>query len=167
MTKIDEEFYTARGYEIAADENALTASMEDYLEMIYRLSQKTGYTRVNDLADNLNVQPPSVTKMIQKLNEKKLLDYEKYGMIHLTAEGKKLGKYFLERHNTLKEFFSLIEAIDNLQKDVETMEHYISFNNFRVIAALVSFMKENNQFLTEFYNYKNNLLKADSKEKNC
>ena len=158
MTKINEEFHTARGYEIAAGENALTASMEDYLEMIYRLSQDNGYTRVNDLADSLHVQPPSVTKMIQKLNEKKLLNYEKYGMIHLTDEGEKLGKYFLERHNTLKEFFTLIGATENIQKDVETMEHYISLNNFRVISILVSFMKEeDNQFLTQFHEYKNRL----------
>jgi Mn-dependent DtxR family transcriptional regulator len=161
MTKINEEFYTARGYEITADENALTASMEDYLEMIYRLSQEHGYTRVNDLAESLNVQPPSVTKMIQKLNEKSLLDYEKYGMIHLTEEGKNLGKYFLERHNTVREFLRLIEAADNLQKDVETMEHYISFNNFKVIAALVSFIKENEQFLSQFYKYKESFLKDE------
>ena len=155
MTKINGEFYTARGYEITAGDNALTASMEDYLEMIYRLSQKDGYTRVNDLAASLNVQPPSVTKMTQKLNEKKLLNYKKYGMIHLTEEGKKLGKYFLERHNTLKELFSLIGATDNLQKDVETMEHYISYKNFRIISALVNFLKEDNQFLTRFHKYKN------------
>lgn len=164
MTKLNEEFYTARGYENIAEENALTASMEDYLEMIYRLSQENGYTRVNDLADSLNVQPPSVTKMIQKLNEKKLLDYEKYGMVHLTDEGKKIGKYFLERHNTLKEFLTLIGATEDLQKDVETMEHYISLNNFRVISTLVSFMKENNHFLTQFHEYKNKLLQDDIKK---
>ncbi len=157
MTITDEGFYTARGYEITAGENALTASMEDYLEMIYRLSQENGYTRVNDLASSLNVQPPSVTKMIQKLAEKKLIDYEKYGMIHLTAEGEKLGKYFLQRHNTLKEFLSLIGATENLQKDVETMEHYVSINNFRVISTLVSFMKEHSHFLSQFHEYKSKL----------
>ncbi len=155
MTKINGEFYTARGYEIASGENTLTASMEDYLEMIYRLSQENGYTRVNELADSLNVQPPSVTNMIQKLNKKNLLDYEKYGMIHLTDKGEKLGKYFLERHNAVKEFLSLIGATENLQKDVETIEHYISLSNFRVISTLVAFMKEHSQFLTQYHEYKN------------
>ncbi|MGF7186507.1 Mn-dependent DtxR family transcriptional regulator [Desulfitispora alkaliphila] len=164
MDKMDEQFYTARGYEISARENALTASMEDYLEMIYRLSQKNGYTRVNDLAESLNVQPPSVTKMIQKLSEKYLLEYEKYGMIHLTSEGKKLGQYFLDRHNTLREFLTLIKATDNLQKDVETMEHYFSFNNYRVISALVGFMKDNQHFLKDFYKYKEAYLKENPRE---
>lgn len=164
MTKIKEEFYTARGYEIAAGENALTPSMEDYLEMIYRLSRESGYTRVNDLAENLNVQPPSVTKMIQKLNKRSLLEYEKYGMIHLTEEGKKLGQYFLERHNTIREFLELLKETNNLQKDVETMEHHISFNNYRAISALVSFFKENKKYLKYFYQYKNTFLN-DKKNK--
>src|SRR5690554_5504510 len=96
-----EKFFTARGYEISAAEGSLTPSMEDYIEMIYRLSRKSRTIRVNDLAVRLNVQPPSVTKMMQKLNEKNLLSYEKYGMISLTAQGEKLGDFFLVRHNTL------------------------------------------------------------------
>lgn len=39
------------------NENLLTASMEDYLEMIYRLSLDTGFTRINELSDALNVHP--------------------------------------------------------------------------------------------------------------
>ncbi len=159
MTKFKEEFYTARGYEITARESALTASMEDYLEMIYRLSRETGYTRVNDLAECLNVQPPSVTKMIQKLTEKSLLEYEKYGMIHLTEEGNKMGKFFLDRHNILKEFLTLIGAAENLQKDVETIEHNISFTNYRVISALVSFLKEHGEVLAQYHEFKESYLK--------
>ncbi len=145
-----EKFYTARGYEIAADQEELTPSMEDYLEMIYRLSKKTGCTRVNDLADSLNVQPPSVSKMIQKLSERSLLNYEKYGMIHLTDEGESMGKYFLERHNTLREFLSLLGVTDNLQKDVERMEHYISVENFKFIEDMVSFFKDYPEVLKLF-----------------
>ena len=40
----------------------------------------------------LNVQPPSVTKMIQKLSEINLIKYEKYGVIMLEDKGLKLGK---------------------------------------------------------------------------
>jgi len=154
MDNQKEEFYTARGYEIAAGDSALTPSMEDYLEMIYRLSEETGYTRVNELAESLNVQPPSVTKMIQKLHEKELLNYEKYGMIHLTEEGARLGKYFLERHNTLREFLSLVGAKEHLQKDVERIEHYISWDTYRIIHALTCFMKENKEVLYQFNEYK-------------
>lgn len=149
-----EKFYTARGYEIIAGENELTPSMEDYLEMIVRLSSETNYTRVNDLAESLNVQPPSVTKMVQKLHEKGLLDYEKYGMIHLTEEGAKLGNYFLERHNILKEFLTLLGATEHLQTDVERLEHYISYETYQTIRALTIFFKENKDIRQNFLEYK-------------
>ncbi len=156
-----EEFYTARGYEIIAGENVLTPSMEDYLEMIVRLSKNTDYTRVNDLAESLNVQPPSVTKMVKKLHEKGLLDYKKYGMIHLTEKGARLGEYFLERHNTLKEFLTLLGATKHLQRDVERLEHYISYETYQIINALTNFFKDNEVFLQQFKEYKNNF-QADS-----
>lgn len=149
-----EEFYTARGYEIAAGDNELTPSMEDYIEMIYRISGKTGYTRVNDLADKLNVQPPSVTKMMQKLKEKSLLKYEKYGMIELTEKGKELGEFFLERHNTLKQFLSLLGIKEDLQKDVERLEHFVSFNTFQVIDDFVAFLQEHSNITKDFTNYR-------------
>ncbi|MFW6030128.1 MAG: MarR family transcriptional regulator, partial [Halanaerobiales bacterium] len=67
----------------------LTESMEDYLEMIYRIDQEKGYIRAVDLADALNLQAPSVTKMIQKLDETGFVNYEKYRNISLTERGKK------------------------------------------------------------------------------
>ena len=87
-------------------ENLLTASMEDYLEMIYRLSLNTGFTRIHELSNALNVQPPSATKMVQKLAELKLLKYEKYGVVTLEQDGKKLGQVLLNRHN-------IIESLSN------------------------------------------------------
>ena len=58
-------FYTFNTY-LKNEENLITATMEDYIEMIYRLSEKEGFTRVGDLSKALNVQPPSISKMIKK-----------------------------------------------------------------------------------------------------
>ena len=69
----------------------LSASMEDYLEMIYRLSLKSGYTRMHELSDALNVQPPAATRMVQKLSEMGLVKYEKYGILELEELGLQLG----------------------------------------------------------------------------
>ncbi len=149
-----EKFFTARGYEIAAPQDSLTPSMEDYIEMIYRLSRNHRFIRVNDLAERLNVQPPSVTKMMQKLHDKDLLNYEKYGVINLTDEGEKLGLFFLMRHNTLKELLYLLGADKNLQRDVEQIEHHINADTFESFYALVKFLKENKSILDLFYQYK-------------
>jgi Mn-dependent DtxR family transcriptional regulator len=112
----------------------MTAAMEDYLEMIYRLSLKNGYVRLNELAFNLNVSPPSATKMMQKLAHLNYLQYHKYGLIILENKGKKLGKNLLDRHNTI---FKLLQVIgiknDNLLRETEKMEHTLSKASLKCI----------------------------------
>ena len=72
--------------------------------MIYRLSLKSGFTRINELSDALNVHPPSATRMVQRLGKQDLLKYEKYGVIVLKDEGKILGEFLLKRHNIIETF---------------------------------------------------------------
>ncbi|MBA1336275.1 MAG: hypothetical protein HPY66_2710 [Firmicutes bacterium] len=51
MAKNDGEFYTFRGYQLLKqNKKNLTASMEDYMEMIYRQCKEEGYVRINSLA---------------------------------------------------------------------------------------------------------------------
>ncbi|MDD3392473.1 MAG: iron dependent repressor, metal binding and dimerization domain protein [Bacilli bacterium] len=129
-----EEFYTFREY---MDKN-LTASMEDYIEMIYRLSKNSGYTRIQELAKSLNIRPPSATKMIQKLNEKKLLKYKKYDIIILEAEGKKLGEKLLVRHNMIEELLRYIGVNENnILSETEKIEHTISDETLNCIIKFI------------------------------
>ena len=68
-----QEYHTLYDYMKQAN---LTASEEDYIEMIYRLAQPNKIEiRVNELATSLNIKSSSVTKMIKKLNEKNLIIY--------------------------------------------------------------------------------------------
>ncbi len=135
------EFYTDRGYEQQLKYD-LTPSMEDYLEMIYRISNKQGYTRVSLVAESLNVKPASVSKMVKKLAQKSYLKYQKYGMIHLTKKGQQMGEYLLERHNLLEEFLKTIGAKGDLQSEVERIEHHISYENFQIFFVFPRFLKE-------------------------
>ena len=50
----DSDFFTFSEY-LRKDQEQLSPSAQDYMEMIYRLSQNLGFTRVNDLAQALNV----------------------------------------------------------------------------------------------------------------
>ena len=61
-------FYTQNGYD-RADTGPLTTAMEDYLEMICRLTRSGGYTRISALARELHVQPSSASKMAALLTE--------------------------------------------------------------------------------------------------
>ena len=100
-----EDYYTFNEY---MKNNNLTPSEEDYIEMIYRLTMENDKVQVKDISTKLNIKPPSVTKMIKKLDNKKLLNYKKYDNIELTSLGIKVGANLLNRHNTIRKFLEII-----------------------------------------------------------
>jgi DtxR family transcriptional regulator, Mn-dependent transcriptional regulator len=153
--KKNREFHTFRGYQLQKEEQKqMTASMEDYLEMIYRLSLEDGYIRTNQLADRLNVQAPSVTKVVQKLTSLGLLDYQKYGLIQLTDKGKAMGHFLLNRHLVIENFLRIIGVEDEfILKDTEMIEHHLSPNAVEKIRLLYQFMDANPDVLKQFGEY--------------
>ena len=145
----DEDFFTFSEY-MKKEYDTLTASMEDYLEMIYRLSQQIGFTRIHELAKSLNVQPPSATKMVQKLAELKFVKYEKYGIVILTDDGKNMGKYLLKRHNIIEGFFKVLGISDGVLEQTEKVEHTISNETVDYMEDFISFIQERPEIISDF-----------------
>ncbi len=137
------DFYTFNEY-MRKEDNTLTASMEDYLEMIYRLSQNTGFTRIHTLSQALNIQPSSATKMVQHLAQLGFVKYEKYGYLMLEETGKELGAWFLKRHTIIEEFMRMVGAGDTkILEETEKTEHMLSDETIGCLARFVMFMKQN------------------------
>lgn len=152
---MEKEFRTVRGYELLRQEdNVLSHSMEDYLEMAYRLCKDKGYARVNDLASALNVQPPSASKMVQKLSGLGYVSYQRYGIVQLTRKGRELGRYLLQRHETVEGFLRLIGVTEGILEETEKIEHNVSEATLERIRILVAFMKENRGLFDAFERYK-------------
>ncbi|WP_425449129.1 metal-dependent transcriptional regulator [Dethiothermospora halolimnae] len=148
-------FHTARGYQMLNSENKLlTPSMEDYLEMIYRVCLEEGYIRVNQLAARLNVRPPSVTKVVKKLKNLGLVEYEKYGVVKLTEEGKELGQFLLRRHGIIEEFLKKLGIEKTLLRDTEMIEHDVSINTLKSIHILNKFLDENPDVIKKYKKFK-------------
>ena len=127
-----------------------TPSMEDYLERIYLLIEEKGYARVSDIAEALVVHPSSVTKMVQKLDKSEYLIYEKYRGLVLTPKGKKIGKRLVYRHDLLEEFMKLIGVNkENIYRDVEGIEHHLSWDAIDRIGDLVQYFEENPERMEE------------------
>ena len=136
------EFRTARGYQIANDrEGILTSSMEDYLEMIYRICTEKSYARVGMLSAKLHVKPSSASKMIFKLSGTGYIKYDRYGIIMLTDKGGAYGKYLLQRHNIIENFLSFLGSGDAF-KETELIEHSLSERTVKNLDALLGFIKE-------------------------
>ena len=137
---MNNKFYTFTQY---IKNNNLTPASEDYLEMIYRLSKDIGYTKVTDLANAINVKPPSVTKMLKKLDSLNLIIYKKYDVIHLTEEGKDIGKFLFNRHNTISRFLKLININEDLLDQVEKIEHTINLDVLNGFNNMLNFFDSN------------------------
>ncbi|GAB6936113.1 transcriptional regulator MntR [Calditerricola yamamurae] len=138
-----------------------TPSMEDYLERIYRLIEEKGYARVSDIAEALEVHPSSVTKMVQKLDQRKYLVYEKYRGLVLTPKGRKIGKRLVDRHALLEEFLRIIGVNeDQIYADVEGIEHHLSWDSITCIGYLVQYFKANPERIQELRRLK----EADEQE---
>ncbi|AJH77446.1 transcriptional regulator MntR [Heyndrickxia coagulans] len=120
-----------------------TPSMEDYIEQIFILIESKGYARVSDIAEALSVHPSSVTKMVQKLDKDDYLVYEKYRGLVLTPKGKKIGKRLVDRHHLLEQFLRIIGVDEeNIYRDVEGIEHHLSWNSIDRIGDLVQYFEE-------------------------
>jgi len=155
LNDTEESFYTIRGYErLRQDDKVVTPTMEDYLEMVYRLSNGRGFARIGDLAGALHVQPPSASKMVQKLAEVSFLNYEKYGVIELTARGRELGEYLIKRHETIERFLRFIGADRSVLEETEKIEHSLSTETVKQIMLMVQFMEDNQQLMEAFTAYK-------------
>lgn len=153
--KKDREFHTVRGYQMLNSENKLlTSSMEDYLEMIYRVCIEEGYIRINQLAHKLNVRPSSSTKVVKKLKELGLVDYQRYGVVQLTKDGIEMGSFLLKRHKIIEEFLKNLGIEETLLKDTEMIEHDVSINTLRNIYILNDFLYNNPDVINRFENFK-------------
>ncbi len=139
-----------------------TPSMEDYLEKIYLAIDQKGYARSVDIATSLDVSPPSVTKMMQKLDEAGLGIYEKYRGFVLTEKGTKLAKRLVERHQMLEDFLHIIGVQEkNIYEEVEKLEHYIGFETALCISTLLEFFEDNPSVLYAYQKYRNNQQKGE------
>ncbi|MCL2565053.1 MAG: metal-dependent transcriptional regulator [Defluviitaleaceae bacterium] len=134
-------FYTLKGYALLED-NEITTSMEDYLEMIYRIHSKGEAVRVGVLAESLNVKPSSASKMVGNLKKQRLVSFEKYGYIKLTEEGGELGRYLVFRHDTLHSFLCYINKSKNELEQVEKIEHFINTETIVNIKKLLDGLME-------------------------
>ena len=130
------KFYTLKGYALL-EGNTITTSMEDYLEMIFRIHSNGDAVRIGALAESLNVKPSSATKMVGNLKKHGLISSEKYEYIKLTDAGYKLGSYLVFRHDTLHQFLCYINQSDNELEQVEKIEHFINAETILNIRKLL------------------------------
>ena len=107
----------------------ISASLEDYLKTIFILQQQKEAVRMTDIAENLEVSKPSVTRAIGALKKLGFLNYETYGQITLTNAGSSRAKAVLNRYKLFKDFLNVTLGVtnDNAEKYACKMQHAMSY----------------------------------------
>ncbi|RPA69087.1 metal-dependent transcriptional regulator [Cyclobacteriaceae bacterium YHN15] len=104
----------------------LTYAEENYLKAIYHISEagKKGVS-TNDIAAAMQTKPASVSDMLRKLSNKKVIEYRKYYGVHITEEGKKYALQTIRKHRLWEVF--LVEKLhftwDEVHEVADELEH--------------------------------------------
>ncbi len=135
---------------------AVSASLEDYLEAILHIVSRKQAARGKDIAAKLGVSPSSVTGALHSLADRELINYAPYDIITLTSKGKDVAEKVLRRHEALREFLVKVLGIDAPEADQVAcrMEHVVSRTIMDRLAACTKFVEdylpEGANWLTEF-----------------
>ena len=89
----------------------ITASLEDYIKVIYLLHEIDSSVRLIDIADRMSVSKPSAFKAVSQLESMGLVEHIKFGPVHLTAQGVEASRELLARHETIKLFLMQVLSI--------------------------------------------------------
>jgi DtxR family transcriptional regulator, Mn-dependent transcriptional regulator len=113
-------------------------AIEDYAKAVYTLSQeREGPVLNGEVAQRLDVTPATATVMLKRLAELGLADHVPYKGVRLTPAGEKVALEVLRHHRLIEAY--LAEALgmpkDQVHDEAEVLEHYISEELERLIAA--------------------------------
>ncbi len=101
-------------------------TVENYLKAIFQLSLKsdTGAT-TNAISESLGTSAATVSDMLKKLDNQKLIDYKKYQAVKLTKKGQDIAINIIRKHRLWEVF--LVDKLDFKWDEVhdlaEELEH--------------------------------------------
>lgn len=107
---------------------ALSGPVEDYLKAIYDLERVGAPATTNDIADRLAISPASVSGMMRRLAEQRLITHEPYRGVRLTGAGRRAALRTLRRHRILECYLTEVLGYewDRVHDEAERLEHAAS-----------------------------------------
>jgi DtxR family Mn-dependent transcriptional regulator len=101
---------------------------EQYLKIIYKLTEDGGPAKTTDLASALDVAPASVTEMLHKLSEQGYVKHAPYKGVALKPKGRKIATKVLRKHRLLERFLADFVGITGRSTHEQAckMEHVLT-----------------------------------------
>jgi DtxR family Mn-dependent transcriptional regulator len=117
---------------------------ENYLKAIYKLQERNGeVVATSALALVMGVHAPSVTDMLKRMAEKKLVSYKKSKGFKLTEKGKQVAVAIIRNHRLWEVFlvYKLGFKWDEVHDLAEQLEHIHSENLTNKLDKFLGFPK--------------------------
>lgn len=117
----------------------LTRSVEDYLKAVYALTEREESASTSALAENLDVQPASVTGMVKRLAECGYVEHVRYHGVQLTEAGSREALRIIRRHRILETYLNmhLGYSWEDVHQEAERLEHAASDMLIDRMAAIL------------------------------
>ena len=117
---------------------------ENYLKAIFALSaQFENGVSTTAIAKHIHTKASSVTDMIKKLSDKKLVHYKKYNGVSLTKEGRRIATAIIRKHRLWEVF--LVEKLhfkwDEVHDIAEQLEHIDSIELTNRLDSFLEYPK--------------------------
>ena len=111
---------------------------EDYLKLIYLLSQK-GEVRGSDLADELGIKRPTVCVYLKRLAENGDITMDKHHCVFLTVQGLAVAEATLDKHDMLSDLLQDLGVPRRIaREDACAIEHNISPETYLALKQLLN-----------------------------
>lgn len=106
----------------------ISKALEEYIKTMHVLQMQKGEIRVTNIAEKMNCSKASVTKSLNLLKERKLVEYEAYGKITLSKEAEEIAQKKLEAYDIVYLFFNQMLEMpeDEARQEAEKVKSVIS-----------------------------------------
>src|SRR5512144_632439 len=98
---IDSGLVMTNSFRLAWKGGTLTHSMENYLKVIFEILERQDRATTSSIADRMSLAAPSVTAMIKKLAELRLVTHEPYQGVRLTRAGEMAAAEVVRHHRLI------------------------------------------------------------------
>jgi len=102
--------------------------VEQYLKVIYNLTEDGGMAKTTDIASAMDIAPASVTEMIHKLSDKGYVRHEPYKGVVLRPRGMKIACKISRKHRLLERFLADFVGVSGKSRHEQAckMEHALT-----------------------------------------
>ena len=115
----------------------ISKALEEYIKTMYVLKQQNTEIRVTDIATKMNCSKASVTKSLNSLKEKGLVNYEAYGKIELTEEAEEIAQKLLEAYDIVYLFLNDILEVSHSKEEAEKIKSVTSDDAINKLARYI------------------------------